>query len=59
MDEAKIEYGSAMNKLTEGSGNLVNRVENLKKMGAKAKKALPESILKRANELEENLTENE
>ncbi len=59
MDEAKIEYGSAMNKLTEGSGNLVNRVENLKKMGAKAKKALPESILKRANELEETLTENE
>ena len=59
MDEAKVEYGSAMNKLTEGSGNLVNRVENLKKMGAKAKKALPESILKRANELEENLTENE
>lgn len=59
MDEAKTEYGSAMNKLTEGSGNLVNRVENLKKMGAKAKKALPESILKRANELEETLTENE
>ena len=59
MDEAKIEYGSAMNKLTEGSGNLVNRVENLKKMGAKAKKSLPESILKRANELEETLTENE
>jgi DNA recombination protein RmuC len=59
MDEAKTEYGSAMNKLTEGSGNLVNRVENLKKMGAKAKKALPENILKRANELEETLTENE
>lgn len=59
MDEAKSEYGNAMNKLVEGKGNLVNSVEKLKKMGAKAKKALPETILKRANELEENLTDNE
>ena len=50
MDEAKIEYGNAMNKLVDGKGNLVNSVEKLKKMGAKAKKALPESVLKRANE---------
>lgn len=48
MDEAKIEYGAAMNKLTEGKGNLITSIEKLKKMGAKAKKALPESILKRA-----------
>ncbi|HBK83861.1 MAG TPA: DNA recombination protein RmuC [Flavobacterium sp.] len=53
MDEAKLEYGNAMNKLTTGSANLVNRVENLKKMGAKAKKSLPESLLKRANEIDE------
>ena len=39
MDEAKVEYGSAMNKLVEGKGNLVTSVEKLKKMGAKAKKA--------------------
>lgn len=57
MDEAKTEYGSAMNKLVEGKGNLVNSVERLKKMGAKAKKALPESILKRANN-DESLLEN-
>jgi len=50
MDEAKIEYGNAMNKLVDGKGNLVNSVEKLKKMGAKAKKALPESVLKRASE---------
>lgn len=49
MDEAKIEYGNAMNKLVDGKGNLVNSVEKLKKMGAKAKKALPEAVLKRAN----------
>jgi DNA recombination protein RmuC len=59
MDEAKSEYGNAMNKLVEGKGNLVTSVEKLKKMGAKAKKALPETIIKRANELEENLLENE
>jgi len=49
MDEAKIEYGNAMNKLFDGKGNLINSVEKLKKMGAKAKKALPENILQRAN----------
>ena len=48
MDEAKSEYGNAMNKLSDGKGNLINSVEKLKKMGAKAKKALPENILKRA-----------
>ncbi len=48
MDEAKSEYGNAMNKLVEGKGNLVTSVEKLKKMGAKAKKALPESIINRA-----------
>ena len=50
MDEAKIEYGNAMNKLVDGKGNLISSVEKLKKMGAKAKKALPETILKRADE---------
>jgi len=50
MDEAKIEYGNAMNKLVDGKGNLITSVEKLKKMGAKAKKALPEAVLKRANE---------
>lgn len=54
MDEAKSEYGNAMNKLVEGKGNLVTSVEKLKKMGAKAKKALPDSILNRALEKEHN-----
>jgi DNA recombination protein RmuC len=52
MDEAKVEYQGAMNKLVDGSGNLVSRVENLKKMGAKAKKALPENIINRAEKNE-------
>jgi DNA recombination protein RmuC len=50
MDEAKKEYGGAMNKLVEGKGNIIGRIEKLKKMGAKAKKSLPDSILRRAAE---------
>lgn len=48
IEESKTEYQGAMNKLTEGKGNLIVSVEKLKKMGAKAKKALPENIVKRA-----------
>ena len=51
--DSKTEYDNAMSKLVDGSGNLINRVENLKKMGAKAKKALPENILQRASKEEE------
>jgi DNA recombination protein RmuC len=50
IDAAKTDYSAAMNKLVEGKGNLISSVEKLKKMGAKAKKALPEAILKRADE---------
>ena len=46
--DTKTEYDAAMNKLVDGKGNLITSVEKLKKMGAKAKKALPDSILKRA-----------
>lgn len=48
MDDAKTEYQSAMNKLVEGKGNLISSVEKIKKMGAKAKKSLPETIKNRA-----------
>ncbi|MBC6998636.1 DNA recombination protein RmuC [Cytophaga sp. FL35] len=48
MDEAKSEYKGAMNKLFEGRGNIIISIEKLKKMGAKAKKTLPEPIMKRA-----------
>ena len=55
IDESKVEYSSAMNKLVEGKGNLIISVEKLKKMGAKAKKALPESIINRAEKDETHL----
>ena len=53
IDDSKNEYSNAMNKLFEGRGNLITSVEKLKKMGAKAKKAIPENIIKRANEVDE------
>ena len=41
-------YAAARNKLVEGRGNLVGRVENLKLLGARASKALPSEWLERA-----------
>jgi len=38
-------YESAVNKLHTGSGNLVRRAENIKKLGAKASKNLPDKLL--------------
>lgn len=52
IDNTKSDYNNAMNKLVEGRGNLINSVEKLKKMGAKAKKALPDAILERAKDEE-------
>ena len=37
-------YNNAMNKLTNGSGNLVTKAQKLRAMGAKASKSLPENI---------------
>ena len=55
IDESKIEYSGAMNKLVEGNGNIITSIEKLKKMGAKAKKSLPENILNRAENSQTNL----
>jgi DNA recombination protein RmuC len=52
--DTKTEYENAMNKLVDGKGNLISSVEKLKKMGAKAKKSLPENIIARASNTEEN-----
>ena len=52
MDDAKIAYDGAMNKLNNGQGNLLTKIEKLKKMGAKTKKSLPENLLRQAKESE-------
>lgn len=38
-------YDEAMKKLTTGTGNLVRRAENLRALGVKAEKELPQSII--------------
>lgn len=45
LEKSQKAYGEAMGKLTTGSGNLVNRVENLKKLGAKATKEIDSRLL--------------
>lgn len=48
IDDTKVEYDNAFNKLSEGKGNLINSVQKLKEMGAKAKKSLDSQILDNA-----------
>ncbi len=50
-------YDNAMKKLYSGRGNLIVSVENIKKLGAKTSKSLPESLLDKANDNEERLIE--
>lgn len=54
--ETKNSYDSAMGKLVDGNGNIVITIEKLKKMGAKAKKSLPENLISRASKnIEDNI----
>lgn len=41
-------YAAARNKLCDGRGNIVGRVENLKLLGARASKSLPVELLEQA-----------
>ena len=43
-----------MSKLTEGRGNIIKKIENLKDLGVKTKKSLPQNIIDRANQDEDN-----
>jgi len=49
MKDSQRAYEETMVKLT-GRGNLVNRVEQIKKLGAKTSKTMPPAILQRAEE---------
>lgn len=52
MDEAKVNYGEAMKKLYDGSGNLIGRANKMKELGAKATKNIPQPLIDRANEMQ-------
>jgi len=45
LNKAQDAYDRAHNKLVSGRGNLVNKAEALRKLGAKTSKALPKSLL--------------
>ncbi|WXL27461.1 DNA recombination protein RmuC [Ectopseudomonas mendocina] len=45
-------YAAARNKLCDGRGNIISRVENLKLLGARASKSLSPDLLERASGLE-------
>jgi DNA recombination protein RmuC len=50
MEATKKTYESAMNKLAVGNGNIVRKIEDLKKLGAKATKSIDQKLLGRSEE---------
>ncbi len=50
LDSSKKYYEESMKKLTTGSGNLVSKVEHLKKLGAKADKRIDPKLISRAED---------
>jgi DNA recombination protein RmuC len=47
---AQQSHDDAINKLYTGSGNIIKRVEELRKLGAKTTKEIPQNLLERAEE---------
>jgi len=45
LESARKTYDMAVNKLCVGSGNLVRRAENIRKLGAKTTKELPPEMV--------------
>jgi DNA recombination protein RmuC len=45
MNTTQETYGKAMNKLSEGQGNLVRRAEKIKALGARTSKALDQQLI--------------
>ncbi len=50
ISSSHMTYDEVMKKLHTGSGNLLKRAENIKKLGAKTTKSLPPSILNKIEE---------
>jgi DNA recombination protein RmuC len=51
IDQTKNSHTEAMKKLSEGSGNIVRRIERLKTLGARTSKSIPRQLLEGADEL--------
>lgn len=48
LDRAQISYQDTVKRLSTGSGNLIRRVDMLRKLGAKARKEIPEDLRQEA-----------
>ncbi len=48
LERAQGAYDQTVNRLSKGRGNLISRTVNLEKLGAKAKKVLPKTIVESA-----------
>ncbi|MFD1187725.1 DNA recombination protein RmuC [Pontibacter rugosus] len=53
LENSQSSYNSAMNKLTEGKGNLIRRVEILRELGAKTSKTIDGNLLQEAQVTED------
>jgi DNA recombination protein RmuC len=51
LGRAQKAHGDAMNKLSTGRGNLVSQTEDLRRLGAKARKRLPDDMVEDAGPL--------
>jgi DNA recombination protein RmuC len=45
LDNAKLNYDKAFKQLSTGKGNLMGKIEEIKRKGAKASKSLPDKYL--------------
>jgi DNA recombination protein RmuC len=45
LESTRKAHDNAMNKLSTGKGNLLGRVENIKKLGAQTKKEIPKDLM--------------
>jgi len=49
LDDAKLSYESAINRLSKGRGNVIYQLEKIKELGAKTDSQLPAQILDNAD----------
>ena len=56
LNQASNAYETALDRLTEGSGNVIRRTDNLKKLGAKVTKEIGQNLIEEANSNHENAT---
>ncbi|KER02320.1 hypothetical protein MEG1DRAFT_03021 [Photorhabdus temperata subsp. temperata Meg1] len=50
LDKAQINYRLAMNKLTEGRGNLISQAEGFRKLGVEVKRSIDPELANKANQ---------